>query len=67
MDRRSEVVNEAFAEELQRDDQMKDRDSRKTTAASAPQELRETVVERDPNPKMRLYMKSASSAASSSE
>ena len=31
MDRRSEVVNEAFAEELQRDDQMKDRDSRKTT------------------------------------
>ena len=60
MDRRSEVVNEAFAEELQRDDQMKDRDTRRTTAASAPQELRETLVERDPNPKMRQHVQRSS-------
>ena len=58
LDRRSEVTNEALAEELQRDDQRKERGSRVTTAAPAPEpaastsnELTETPIELDPNPK----------------
>ena len=38
-----------------------------TDAMSPQQELRETLIEPDPKAKRRLYMKSASSAASSSE
>ena len=65
-DRRSELIHVALAEELQRDHQRKERDSRRTTAASAPHELRETRTEQDPDPKRRLYTKAASSTAGSS-
>ena len=72
LDRRSEVVNGALAEEIQGGEQRKERSSRVTTAAPAPKfaastshELRENPIEHDPNPKKRLHMKSASSAASS--
>ena len=61
-----EVINEALAEELQRDDLWTERDSRKTAATPAPQEMRETPIAPDPNPKRRLYRKSQLSAASSS-
>ena len=70
MERRSEVINEALAEEVRRNDQKQERSSRYTPAASSSQatshELRETPIELDPNPKRRLLMKSASSAASGS-
>ena len=65
--------NEALAEEPQRKYQKKERGSRVTPAALAPQgaasashEWRETPIEPDPNPMRRLFMKSASSAASGS-
>ena len=68
IDRKSEVINEALAEELQGNE----RGSR-VTAASAPQttastshELRETLILLGQNPMRRLYMKSASSAGSGS-
>ena len=72
IDRISEVINEALAEELQRDDRWKERDSRVTTAASAPQtpasasrEMRERRrLSLTLNPKRRLCMKSGWSAAS---
>ena len=73
LDRRSEVINEALAEEIQRNDQKKERSGRVVTAAPAPKfaastphELRENPIEPYPNPKKRLFMKSASSAASGS-
>ena len=65
MDRISEVINEASAEEIQRGEQ-RERNSRVTTAAQTPKlaastshELREDPIEPDPNPKKRLLMKSA--------
>ena len=74
MDRRSEVINEASAEEVQRDEQRKERCSRVTTAGPSPKltastshELRETPTNLDLNPKNKLLMKSASTAASGSE
>ena len=62
---RSEVVNEALAEEVQRGEQRKKR-SDKAPVASAASEPRNAPVEPDPNPKRRLLMKSASSTASGS-
>ena len=71
MDRRSEVINEALAEEIQRGEQRKERSSRVTTTAPAPKlaastshEMRQNPIEPDPNPKKRLLMMSASSVAS---
>ena len=70
LDRRSEVMNEAMAEELQRNDLGERRKC--TPAASASQatasvshEMRETI-ELDPTPKSRQLMNSASAAASGS-
>ena len=73
LDRRSEVIKEALPQEIQRGEQRTERSSCVTTAAPAPQfaastphELRENRVEPASNPKRRLLMKSASSAASGS-
>ena len=72
LDRRSEVIDEALAEEQQRDEQRKERGTTAapapTSAASTSHESREgegegegeTPVEPDPNPKRRLLTKSAS-------
>ena len=60
MDRRSVVVDEALAEELQRGEQRKERSSRVTaapparkSAASTFHESKENPIEPDPNPKKR--------------
>ena len=73
LDRRNEVINEALAEEIRRAEQRKggDADAAATMpepepAASAARDLKESPVEPGPNPKRRLLMKSASSAASDS-
>ena len=73
LDRRSEVISEALAEEIQGGEQRRERSGRVTTTAPAPNlaastshELRENPIEPDPNPNKRLLMKSASSAASGS-
>ena len=72
LDRRNEVINEALAEEIRKAKQRKGRDADAAAtmpaepAASAARDLRESPVEPDPNPKRRLSMKSASSAASDS-
>ena len=61
--RRREVINEALAEELQRDDQRKERGSSVTPAApaltpaaSTSHEVTETTIELDPNSKKRLLV-----------
>ena len=70
LDRRSEVINEALAEELQRGEQRKKRSDRATLAVpeteSAAPEPRENPIEPVANPKRRLLMKSASLTASGS-
>ena len=73
MDRRSEVINEAVAEEIQRGEERKERNRRVTTAAPVPtlaastsHESRENPIEPDPNLKKRLLMDTASSAPSGS-
>ena len=67
------VINETLANEFQRNEQRKERGSRVTppapatkTAASTSHALTETPIEPDLNPKKRLLVKSASSAASGS-
>ena len=73
LERRDEVINEALAEEVRREEQRKKRNDR--AAAEAPEtgptapavpESREDPIEASPNPKRRLLMKSASLTASSS-
>ena len=67
LDRRSEVINEALAEEIQRGEQRKMRSDK--SAGAIPElepAVRESPIEPDPNPKRRLLRKSASSAASGS-
>ena len=70
MDRRSEVINEAMAEEIQRSEQRKKRSDKTAAAIPEPEpsarHLRERPVGPDPNPKRRLLMKSASSTAGGS-
>ena len=70
LDRRREVNNEALAEEIQRGEQRKESRIRGTPApklaSSTRHEMRENPTEPDRNPKQRLLMKSASSAASGS-
>ena len=79
LDRRDEVINEALAEEVRRGEQRKKRSNGATaavpeTGSAAPEpmagpaapEFREDPVEPDPNPKRRIFMKSASSTASGS-
>ena len=70
LDRRSEDIHEALAEEIQIGEQRKERRTRVTTAAQAPNlaartshELRENPICHCPIPKQRLLMESASSAA----
>ena len=72
LDRRSEVINEALAEEVRREEQRKNRSNRASAAipetkppAPAVSEPRDRI-EPDPNPKRRLIMKSASPTASGS-
>ena len=64
------MINEALAEEVQREEQRKKRSDKSTAAVpdseSAAPEPREAPVEPDPNPKRSLLMKSASSTASGS-
>ena len=67
MDRRSEVINEALAEEVQRGERRKTRSDKATAAvlgselaAPAATEPREAPVEPDLDPKRRLLLKSAS-------
>ena len=73
LDRRNEVINEALAEEVRRAEQRKRRED--DTAATVPEpepaapaarDPRESLVEPDPDPKRRLLLKSAPSAASDS-
>ena len=73
LDRRNEVIDEALAEEVRREEQWKKRSDR--AAAEAPEteptaapvsEPREDPIESYPNPKRRLFMKSASLTASGS-
>ena len=73
MDRRNDVINEALAEEVRRAQQRKrkDDDGAATVlvlepATLAARDQRESPVEPDPDPKRRLIMKSAPSAASQS-
>ena len=73
LDRRNEVIFEALVEEVQRGEQRKERSDNTTAAipepepaASAAQDLRESPIEPDLNPKRILHMKSASSTASGS-
>ena len=54
-----------LAEEWQRDDKRKERDSRKTAATTAPPELRDTPDEPDPNPNRELQMQPVSSKTAS--
>ena len=65
LDRRSDVRNEAPAEEIQRGEERKKRSDNTAAAipepepaASAARDLRESPIEPDPNPKRRLLMKS---------
>ena len=68
LDRRSEVINEALAEEVRRGEQRKNRSDSATAAVPetepAAPESREDPIEPEVNPKRRLLMKSASLAAS---
>ena len=64
------MINEELAEEMERGEERKERNSRDRTAASAPKraasashESRDSSVELDPNLRNSLHMKSASSAA----
>ena len=73
LDRRNEVINDALAEEVRREVQRKKRSDRAAAealetepTASAASEPREDPIEPDPNPKRRLFMKSASLTASGS-
>ena len=73
MDRRSEVINEALAAEARRAEQRRRRDGDATAAVPVPdsptlaaRDPKENPVEPDPDPKRRLLMKSAPSAASDS-
>ena len=69
-DRRNEVINEALAEEVRREEQKMRRSDRAAaevaeTESSAPAASgpSENPIEPDPNPKRRLIMKSASTTA----
>ena len=73
LDRRDEVINEALAEEVRREEPKRrrsDRSAAKVTEAesSAPASSgpRESPIQTDPNPKRRLIMKSASTTVSGS-
>ena len=73
LDRRSEVIDEALAEETQRGEQRKKKCDKTTAAILEPEpaaleahDLRESPIEPNPNPKRRLLMRSASSTASGS-
>ena len=71
LDRRNEVINEALAEEVRREEQRKRRSDRAAaetpeTEPTAASERREDPIELDPNPKRRLLLKSASPTASGS-
>ena len=73
LDRRSEVINEALAEEVRREEQRKKRSDRGAAAipetkpaAPAVSEPREDPIEPDPNPMRRLIIISSSLTASGS-
>ena len=70
LDRRTEAINEAQAEEVRRGEHRKKRSDRATAAVpeteSAAPEPRENPIEPEANPKRRLLMKSASLTASGS-
>ena len=73
LDRRDEVISEALAEEVRREEQKRRRSDRAAaevteTKSSAPEAsgLTENPIEPDPNPKRRLIMKSAWTTASGS-
>ena len=67
------MIDEALAEETQRGERRKNRCDKTTAAilepepaAPAAQDLRESPIEPNPNPKRRLLVKSASSTGSGS-
>ena len=68
LDRRSEVINEALAEDVRREEQRKKRPAAilETTGSTVVSEPREEPIEQDTNPKRRLIMKSSSLTASGS-
>ena len=73
MERRDEVINEAPAEEVRREEQRKKRNDRAEAeapetelTAPAVSESREDPIEPSSNPKRRLLMKAASLTASGS-
>ena len=62
LDRRDEVINEALAEEIRREEQRRKRNNEATAAVpeteSTAPGLRESPIEPDPSPKRRLLMNS---------
>ena len=71
LDRKNEVINEGLAEEVRRAEQRRRRvdDAAATVpqpeaATPAARDPKESPVEPDPDPKRRLFMKSAQSAGS---
>ena len=73
LDRRDEVINEALAEEVRREEQKRRRSDRTAaevteaeSSAPAASGSRECPIEPDPNPKRRLIMISASTTGSGS-